>query len=365
MSQDFLIKHSSLLCLMIAFISSSAYSNPTLDNVYLGSKLSWSYVHNACEPQQLSCDKDMLGGGIYGGVQWNKWIATEIGYLDFGDVDAVYPALMNASIKAPYSSEIKGIEFSLKPSIQINDKLTVFGKVGALAWQNEVKGREIDFDYTKSEKGWDALFGLGTEYALNDQWFLRAEFQQFPNLGGHETGRSNISMLSAGITYRFITKQKNKVPTVTNPHPVANKTIQNNHNIYDQVDKTERNKTELTNKELPVVLFGFDSYSLSDAMKNELNLIVGYLKEHPNTHVLASGYTDGIGTDPYNKALSIRRATAVKNYLTSQGIETHRIQVEGLGARSQVANNKTDHGRMKNRRVVLTTWINNFGGVKI
>jgi hypothetical protein len=65
------------------------------------------------------------------------------------------------------------------------------------------------------------------------------------------------------------------------------------------------------------------------------------------------GYTDSTGTPAYNKGLSERRAQAVADYLTSNGIGAHRLTVKGYGQDNPVADNKTAEGRAHNRRVVL------------
>jgi OOP family OmpA-OmpF porin len=69
--------------------------------------------------------------------------------------------------------------------------------------------------------------------------------------------------------------------------------------------------------------------------------------------VIATGHTDSVGTDAYNQKLSVRRADAVKKYLVSKGIADNRIQIEGKGESQPVADNKTDDGRAKNRRVQI------------
>ncbi len=69
--------------------------------------------------------------------------------------------------------------------------------------------------------------------------------------------------------------------------------------------------------------------------------------------IIAVGHTDAEGSDSSNQKLSVRRAEAVKAYLTSKGIEATRVYTEGKGESSPVADNATKEGRAKNRRVEI------------
>ena len=77
------------------------------------------------------------------------------------------------------------------------------------------------------------------------------------------------------------------------------------------------------------------------------------LKEYGDVTVSVNGYTDSIGTDAYNQALSMRRANAVKEYLERQGVPASRMTVRGFGESNPVASNATPEGRAQNRRVEL------------
>ena len=64
------------------------------------------------------------------------------------------------------------------------------------------------------------------------------------------------------------------------------------------------------------------------------------------------GYTDNIGTDEYNKELSVRRAEAVKNYMVQfHGYSPEFLKVEGYGSKDPISTNETERGRRANRRV--------------
>ena len=83
-----------------------------------------------------------------------------------------------------------------------------------------------------------------------------------------------------------------------------------------------------------------------------LNNVATILKENAiGSKIKIIGHTDAIGTDAYNQALSLDRATTVKNYLVSKGIPASDITVAGMGEKQPVATNSTSEGRAQNRRV--------------
>jgi OmpA-OmpF porin, OOP family len=78
------------------------------------------------------------------------------------------------------------------------------------------------------------------------------------------------------------------------------------------------------------------------------------LKEHPELKLTIEGHTDNVGTAPSNKALSERRAEAVRQFLVSTyGIDSSRLASKGFGATKPVASNDTPEGQQNNRRVEL------------
>jgi len=99
--------------------------------------------------------------------------------------------------------------------------------------------------------------------------------------------------------------------------------------------------------------FDFDKSVLKPEGKAKLDDLVGKMGGINLEVIIAVGHTDSVGSDAYNQKLSIRRAEAVKAYLTSKGVEKNRVYTEGKGEKQPVADNKTAEGRAKNRRVEI------------
>lgn len=99
--------------------------------------------------------------------------------------------------------------------------------------------------------------------------------------------------------------------------------------------------------------FDFDKSVIKSEAFDYLDEIADVLNTHPRITVKVQGHTDSIGTKAYNDALSIRRAQAVKTYLTDKGIHGDRLILEGFGFSKPVTPNDTAEGRALNRRVEL------------
>ena len=101
------------------------------------------------------------------------------------------------------------------------------------------------------------------------------------------------------------------------------------------------------------VNFDFDKSAIRPDARPILDAAIEVLREDPGVRVSVQGYTDGIGTESYNRKLSDRRASAVENYLVAGGIDAARLSAVGFGKSDPVASNATADGRAQNRRVEL------------
>lgn len=116
-----------------------------------------------------------------------------------------------------------------------------------------------------------------------------------------------------------------------------------------EVTKTENNQLKMN---IPSDI-SFDSgrAEIKPEMYPILNSLAAGLMSNPNAQANIVGHTDNTGNDTINNPLSINRAANTRNYLTSQGIPTHRISIDGRGSYEPVAPNDSPINRAKNRRV--------------
>lgn len=77
------------------------------------------------------------------------------------------------------------------------------------------------------------------------------------------------------------------------------------------------------------------------------------LSSQPNTEIRIIGHTDSTGSDAINNPLSVSRAASARDYLAARGVDARRIQIDGRGSREPMADNNSEAGRAKNRRIEI------------
>jgi outer membrane protein OmpA-like peptidoglycan-associated protein len=110
------------------------------------------------------------------------------------------------------------------------------------------------------------------------------------------------------------------------------------------------------------IFFEFNSAELRPESRALLDKVGAALSsdELATFRFSVEGHTDSIGSESYNTELSAERAEAVKAYLMAQGVPEDRLGTVGHGEASPVADNSTEEGRQRNRRVEVI----NLGSVE-
>jgi len=84
-----------------------------------------------------------------------------------------------------------------------------------------------------------------------------------------------------------------------------------------------------------------------------LERVIALAGSCPFAQIQVTGHSDSSGDEDWNKALSLKRAQAVSDFVVSRGISRDRLQVTGAGSSAPIADNATRYGRSLNRRIEI------------
>lgn len=158
-------------------------------------------------------DKNKLGWKLFAGYQFHKNWAIEGSYVNLGDVTSETivsaPPLVTAADQQqfvddaatvhPYS--VDGLVLSGKGILPINDRFSLFAKLGVYRWQADIlvecDGCASSVSSPDSKSGTDITAGFGLEYDINDNIGLRGEYERFA------TDRHHINLVTGSLVYQF------------------------------------------------------------------------------------------------------------------------------------------------------------------
>lgn len=175
-------------------------------------------------------------------------------------------------------------------------------------------------------------------------WFLGQDRQTTPQLQRQEPEPPKQVLAAAGESFH------RSLPGGSGLHiprlGIENRLIAFIEDVEEPVDKTSW-------FDFDRLLFDTGRAELQPASDNQLRNIAKILEAFPGVRVRIGGYTDNVGTQESNLALSAARAAAVVDRLAAMGVSRDRMTSEGYGAQHPVADNSTAEGRARNRRISL------------
>jgi outer membrane protein OmpA-like peptidoglycan-associated protein len=118
-----------------------------------------------------------------------------------------------------------------------------------------------------------------------------------------------------------------------------------------QVEKTADNRIRVVVPD--AISFDTGRADIKPSFRPVLDNFAQTMAANPGATVQIIGHTDSTGSAGVNDALSRERAMATRDYLTTRGVAGTRISIDGRGSREPVADNTTEAGRARNRRVEL------------
>ncbi len=107
------------------------------------------------------------------------------------------------------------------------------------------------------------------------------------------------------------------------------------------------------NKAARSILFDVNSDNIKPSSFVALDKLAEIMRTNDELKLDIEGHTDNTGSVRHNQVLSGRRALAIKTYLVKKGIAPERLTASGFGSENPIADNNTEEGRSKNRRVAF------------
>lgn len=123
--------------------------------------------------------------------------------------------------------------------------------------------------------------------------------------------------------------------------------------LVEYIQGNKGSAGQATGLDLDRLRFDTNSATLQPSSYEQLNNIAAILKAYPSVKINLGGYTDNTGDAHKNLQLSQQRADNVVAELTKRGIDPSRLTATGYGQEQAVADNSTEEGRQKNRRISI------------
>jgi opacity protein-like surface antigen len=165
---------------------------------YGGASVGRSY-HDNCDElsgnqygENFTCSRDSGDPAfkVFGGYKIMPNLAIEAGYIDFGEYSTIHQ-LENTTEDPAF--EAKGLSLMVVGTIPVNERVNLFGKVGALRWEQDVTDPDHPERGTRHNEGTDLALGLGAEIKLSKNISLRAEAEHFDDL--------DANLFSVGVVF--------------------------------------------------------------------------------------------------------------------------------------------------------------------
>jgi opacity protein-like surface antigen len=158
---------------------------------YIGASAGESKFETECASSNVfSCDKRDTGWKVYTGGRFNEVFGIEIGYTDFGRIQA-----------SGGDTDAWAIPLSLTAGVPLGNYFNVFGKVGGLYGRTDVTASPSTLLDTGHKSGWGWTYGAGATFKVAKNFDIRVDWDRYKlDFVG---GREDVDMFSGGVQFRF------------------------------------------------------------------------------------------------------------------------------------------------------------------
>lgn len=176
---------------ILGLASAMAFAGPALaqdTGFYAGLSFGQSSLDLDCSgvPQ---CDDSDSAWRILGGYRFNRNLAAELGYINFGEFVFGDGGANSVSVEAT------GFELVAVGMWPVSNEFSVYGKIGLFRWDTDATGTGV-FAGSVSDSGTDLTFGAGVQYDFTKQFGVRGEWQRY-------SADDDVDVFSIGVVFRF------------------------------------------------------------------------------------------------------------------------------------------------------------------
>ena len=168
------------------------------EDVYVGANIGSAKQQSTINGFSSSDSK--TGEKIYGGVQLSAPFGAELGYVNFGRADNTSNDGVNVGSTSIKSSAVYLAATATAP---INDRLSVFGKLGVTENRAKVNATLNGVSDSRTRNHTDALIGVGASYAVTKELSAVAEYENFGKLAKDDSANIKGDLISVGLRYHF------------------------------------------------------------------------------------------------------------------------------------------------------------------
>lgn len=195
-------------------ITAAAFALPaaaqmSIGNLYLGASLGQSKAKDACEGANISCDDKDTAWRLFAGYQFNRNLAIEAGYADLGKSTASATEFVPGigTIRADAKFEASAWDLAAVGILPLASQFSIYGKLGIYYGEVKASGTgtagALVVPVSAKDTTTDLTFAFGAGFDITRNFGLRAEYQKYKDMGGNDTGKSDVDVLSIGVLYRF------------------------------------------------------------------------------------------------------------------------------------------------------------------
>ncbi|WP_373953913.1 OmpA family protein [Vibrio pomeroyi] len=336
------MKIDNLLVCIALISSATAYAESNQSDVFVGLQSGYNFTDEVKDVDQMEGNWLL---GIYGGYQWNKNWSIDLGYQ--------YWDTFEANNKAT-DIDTKIIHSGIRYDWMLSDEWSLFGKIGAAYYDLNNKERRSGIEQT--DTGISPLGEVGLAYNISKHWQINTSYQYVHEVGDNSSsiGLFNNHSALLGIKYRFglgneassdMLSSQEKIE-VKEPVVVESKTVEK----FNEVNNINKVPLALPT-EVNIDSFAVSDYKLSKVQASKIEKIIQLMKQRQELQVIIVGHADNEGSETLNKQLAGKRANSVVQHLEDAQISRDRMNVFSDGETNPIADNNTNAGRAKNRRV--------------